>query len=120
MISFKRELFNRLGQHGWRRAEDAPEPPDWWADEVWVLESTWPPTECRVYLVFVVDPQWEGPRERGQGVWAVSASLDCPDSRFDVRLTLDRGWRGRLPELFAYLSALRNLVGWVIGCLEQW
>ena len=75
------KLLSQLEPHGWTKLEDRETRTlDWWADEIWVLASLWRPQECRVYLTFVVDPQWEGPRAPGEGVWCVTAALEtCGD-----------------------------------------
>ena len=78
------ELLNQLAEHGWdvEHIENAvSEGPklEWWADEIWILRSVWSPQDCRAYVTFLVDPQTptEG-RRRGEGVWAVKASLKRP------------------------------------------
>jgi hypothetical protein len=115
MVTQQEELYRQLETFGWRKVDGA-EPDDqlldWWADEVWVLESLWEPQECHVYLTFVVDPQWDSHRKKGQGVWGVTASLHGPAQWSDVELNLMRPGRRRegLPEFFAGLAKLRT--GW--------
>jgi hypothetical protein len=29
----------------------------WWVDEAWRLTSVWSPTNTKVYLMFIIDPQ---------------------------------------------------------------
>jgi hypothetical protein len=108
MTTQQKRLFRELEVHGWRKLEEEAEDRtrDWWADEVWELESIWSPRSCRVYLTFVVDPQWEGPRAKGQGVWAVSASRTGPMQWSPVQLPLGRGWER---ELTAFLTGLARL-----------
>jgi hypothetical protein len=113
MITQQEELYRQLETFGWRKVDDAgPDDQllDWWADEVWVLESLWEPQECRVYLTFVVDPQWDDHRKKGQGVWGVTAALDGPAQSSEVELNLRRPGRRRegLPEFFAGLAKLRT------------
>ena len=107
-------MLNQLPEHGWRVAEVGEEL-EWWADEMWVLESVWTPAGGRAYVTFMVDPQFDGVRKKGEAVWAVMASPGRPDSRLNVEgeftLSLGRGWKRRLPEFFEHLSALRGQGG---------
>ncbi len=54
---------------------------EWWADEVWKLKSTWSPEGVVVYLTFLVDPQHEGNRKKGEAVWGIGCSKTSPLSR---------------------------------------
>lgn len=111
MRTQRTELFSRLPEHGWRVA-GAEENLEWWADEMWLLESVWSPAGSRAYVTFLVDPQFDGPRTKGEAVWAVMASPARPTSRLRVEgeftLSLGQGWKNRLPDLFEHLSALRG------------
>jgi len=103
---FENELKNR----GWiiSAKEICPE---WWADELWVLESIWSPLGVRAHITFLVDPQIDVPskRKKGQQVWAVSVSASKPRGPFDGdhALPLGRGWRSGLPEFFDMLDRFR-------------
>lgn len=118
-MSFQRtELFNQLPQQGWNvtNVEDADsEWPklEWWADEIWILQSTWSSQECRVYFTFLVDPQTTiHGRKKGEGVWAVKASLMRPkqwmSEEGEIYLTLGHGWQEMLPGFLEEVAALRN------------
>jgi hypothetical protein len=73
----KAQLRRQLADHGWEvvAAEDGEE---WWADELWTAQSRRNLWGHELVLTFLVDPQWEGPRKKGQGVWAVAASRGRP------------------------------------------
>jgi len=111
MQSQRTELLSQLPEHGWQVA-DEEENLEWWADEMWLLESAWSPIGSRVYITFLVDPQFDGDRKKGEAVWALMASPAKPSSRLDVEgeftLSLGQGWKKRLPDFFAHLSALRS------------
>lgn len=109
MLTQQREIQDKLEQFGWRRVAPPDYTLDWWADEVWLLRSMWSPQEYQIFLTFVVDPQWSGPRAKGQGVRAVAASTGQLEPRGAVRLILGRGWKERLPAFFADLARLRQL-----------
>ena len=105
-------LLNRLTEYGWRVAgeEDNLE---WWADEMWVLESMWSPVGIRVYITFLVN-QMAGPdRRKGEAVTEVMASLAKPAYRGSaegVYLDIGQDWKERLPEFFENLSLLRSQI----------
>jgi hypothetical protein len=101
-------LEKRLDRYGWEKAATRSEDLEWWADEVWVLQSIWSPQECRLYLTFIVDPLFEGPRQKGQAVWSVEASLEQPAHHGQVSLDFSAGWQERIPAFFAGLDMLRD------------
>lgn len=111
MHTQRTELLNLLPAHGWRLA-GLEENLEWWADEMWRLESAWSPVGTPAYVTFLVDPMFEGSRKKGEAVWAVMASPDRPISRLqDSELTMSLGqdWKKRLPDFFQQLSSLRNV-----------
>lgn len=107
-------LLDWLPEHGWRVAAEE-ENLEWWADEMWVLESIWSPVGNRAYITFLVDPMGGPGRRKGEAVWAVLASLAKPVSRLPAEggftLDLGQGWKERLPEFFEHLSMLRSQSG---------
>ena len=111
MQTQKTELLNRLPEHGWRVVSEE-ENLEWWADEMWVLESVWSPVGSRAYITLLVDPMVGPNRRQGEAVWAVMASLRKPISRLSAEgkftLSFGQGWKLRLPEFFEHLSALRS------------
>ncbi len=108
MVTQQNGVREQLEKHGWEIVKITDINLEWWADEVWLLKSTWSPHGCLVFLTFVVDPQWDGPRKKGQGIWAVTAALEEPQQWSDVTLSLGRGWEKQLPEFFTALSKLRS------------
>lgn len=98
-----------LPQFGWELAEVEDDPQEWWADAIWRIESVWHTANPTRYLTLLVDPQRDGPRKKGEGVWAVGTSVERPRSRSEAEgaplLTLGRGWRERLPD---FLKRLRE------------
>jgi hypothetical protein len=111
MQAQRTELLNRLPEHGWRVA-GVEENLEWWADEMWLLESVWSPVGSRAYITLLVDPMVGPDRRKGEAVWAAMASVAKPTSRLSAEgeftLSFGRGWEGRLPEFFEHLSALRS------------
>ena len=76
----RNQILAALPETGWGLA-DRQTPEDWWIDELWRLESVWSPRGRVAYLLFLVDPQWDGPRRFGEGVWAVACSKTLPNDR---------------------------------------
>ena len=116
MEAQRAEILKRLGRHGWELSEVEDEMLEWWADEVWLLESVWSPPGARAYVTFLVDPQSDTRnRKRGHGIWAVKASAARPTDWLaeegEYTLSLGRGWEEELPHLFEYLDALRRRGG---------
>ena|SRR5215475_9152655 len=119
MITQRKKLLELLPRHGWEviNIEDHLrdwKSSEWFIDELWEIESDWSPKGLKVWITFLVDPQTPNliERKKGQGVWAVKASLrKPPDSRIgdaEVYLSLNSGWENRLPEFFNRLSDLRK------------
>ena len=111
MLTQKARLLARFEEAGWRLLETEPEVLDWWADEILVFESDWSPRGRRLYLTFLVDPMWDGPRGQGQAVWAVAASRsaprDLPSTRDGPLLSLGRGWERELDSFIESVNRLR-------------
>ena len=111
MQAQRQELLNQLAGHGWRVASQEEEL-EWWADEMWRIESLWSPVGSLAYVTFLVDPQSHHERKRGEDVWAVMASIARPVSRLNVEgeftVSLGRGWKRELPAFFEHLAFLRR------------
>jgi hypothetical protein len=111
MQAQRQELFNQVHEQGWRIV-DQEQQPDWWADELWQLESLWSPVGSLACVTFLVDPMSDASRLKGEHVWAVSGSRTKPASRREAEaeftLSLGQGWKERLPEFLNHLAALRG------------
>ena len=113
MKAQKKGLLDLLAKQGWLVTE-VEEGTEWWADEIWLLESSWSPVGGRAFVTFLVDPQVSNSRSRRKGE-AVHAVLVSPNRPGDWRWVPDGftlyfgpGWAERLPDFSAHLSALRN------------
>lgn len=113
MKAQRAEILTQLARHGWRASPVEDHELEWWADEMWSLESARTPVGARAYVTFLVDPQIPHGRARrkGESVWAVMASpakpRDWQPDEQSLTLSLGRGWRQRLPEFFAHLARSR-------------
>jgi hypothetical protein len=108
----KSELLGLLDRHGWQRAAII-EPSEWWADDIWLMRSTWSPQASEFHLTFLVDPQAET-RQRAPGgsVWAVKASIRTAErwqqSDGEITLELGAGWKDRFEPFAAAVSRFRD------------
>jgi hypothetical protein len=50
MDSQKRQLEDALTVSGWRIADREPILSEWWADEIWTIESVWRPVGFTLFL----------------------------------------------------------------------
>jgi hypothetical protein len=114
MQAQKAELFEQMSEQGWSVAKVEDWQLEWWADEIWLLESTWSPVGSRAYLTFLVDPMvedWQH-RKKGESVWALQVSPSKPESRTSpegcFQISLNQGWRKELPAFLKHLSLLRE------------
>jgi hypothetical protein len=113
MTTHQKELLARLQEAGWELIS-ADEPNEWWADEIWLIRSTWSPQSAQFYLTFLVDPQLDLHRKRRkhEGVWAVAATATLPVHRHSVGkkslFSLGHGWEERLPDFISEISNLRR------------
>jgi hypothetical protein len=112
MLTQREELAGRLPENGWRLLGVEDSSLEWWADEIWLIESAWSPRGFRLYLTFLVDPMADTQRAKGQSLWAVGTSTARPTDRRPAEgeplLSLGHGWRSHLAEFFAGLAGLRS------------
>jgi len=95
MQTQRAELLSQLSENGWRIAS-IEQNLEWWADEMWLIESTWSPVGSNAYVTFLVDPQFDGVR------------IDRLNTEDEFTLSLGQGWQKRLPEIIEHLSAIRH------------
>lgn len=113
MKAQRAEIQSQLGKRGWNIVGVEDQSLEWWADEIWRLESAWSPVGARAYVTFLVDPQSSARnRKKGQDVWAVKVSPVRPGDWLkgvgEFTLSLGRGWEESLPDFFEHLAILRG------------
>jgi len=100
-------IRDALSRHGWLVADvERPFENEWWATEIWQIESNWSPQGVTAYLTFQIDP--EGTPD---DVWAVCASQDQPTRRptsRDPAVSLHHVWQQEVPEFVTNLSRFRS------------
>jgi hypothetical protein len=113
MQAYKVQLRHRLADHGWEVVE-VIDSDDWWADEYWEVASRRNAWGLEVVLTFLVDPQWDAPRKKGQGVWAITTTNSIPPDRLSAdrciaELPMVKGrFDEKLAAFVASLDAYRN------------
>jgi hypothetical protein len=73
---YKYQIEQELNKRNWEVVEIASDT-DWWDDEHWKVQFLYDPT-ISFYVCFIVDPQFEGLRKKGQGIYEINASLNLP------------------------------------------
>jgi hypothetical protein len=95
MASYKKQLIKALAAHGWEQLYVRVDDLEWWADESWTLHSIRESHGFEVIVTFVVNPGWEGPRKKGQGVYVISATArepkTWPEAEGGLRLRMNEG-----------------------------
>lgn len=78
MFAQQNKLKGLFGKFGWELIETQIPNNNIWIAEIWLIKSIWSPTDCCVFIRFLVDDQWEDRTRMKYGVWAVSLSLKQP------------------------------------------
>jgi hypothetical protein len=101
----------KRSEYGWHVVSCERDNLEWWADEIWAVESKCTPQGFTLFLTWLVDPQWDDHRRPGQAVWAVATCLRRPTDRLEAEgkplLSLHHWPRG-VAEFLAELSVLRD------------
>lgn len=101
----KEQLLARLTERGWSVTRHTAEL-DWWAQEIWALESIWRPSGYTLFLTFLTDPQ-PGSTDP---FWKVGTCPRWPENRNEAGeepCLAFRGWVEALPGFIRDLDQLR-------------
>jgi hypothetical protein len=79
MKHYKELLLKKLSNTGWELVEQDDDF-DWWLEEAWKIKSIHQSYGLELYILFLVDPQYEG-FKKSQAVWAVMAVKEIPNNR---------------------------------------
>lgn len=110
-----KELFDK---YGWELIET--QIPNYnWIAEIWVIKSTWSPTDCYVFISFEVDAEWTDRARKKDGVWMIKLSLEQPQNWQNDTINIDikdedyfqigikTHFEKRISEIFDSLNYLR-------------
>ena len=101
-----------LLKKGWELTEIG-KAKDWWDDEHWVVQYTYDPS-ISFYLCFIVDPQFEDFRKKGQGIYQLLGSTKFPESWNDTSSKISsismtkRKFNCKLSEFMIELEQFKN------------
>lgn len=73
---YKFQIEQELIKHNWG-ISSIDISSEWWDDESWKVEYNYDKLIV-FYLSFIVDPQFENPRKKGQGIYEIKASSEFP------------------------------------------
>lgn len=78
---YKYQIEQELNKKNWEIVLiDTSE--EWWDDEHWKVQFKFDPNIC-FYICFIVDPQFDVQRKKGQGIYEVKASTEFPKKWYD-------------------------------------
>jgi hypothetical protein len=115
MKHYKELLLKKLSASGWELIEQ-DDNTDWWLDEAWRVKSTAQHWGEEIYILFLVDPQYDGTK-KDTAVWAVMAVKKVPNQRPTgdqgiVEMDLQKGKLDQKLEAFIQgINAYRNDIG---------
>lgn len=107
-MEFQRQTIReKLIEKGWKITELEKVELDWWASEMWLIESVWSPIGKTAYITFLFEPS------EAEEVWDIVASSEKFEYRGDRKKSFflnikTSGWKKDLPEFIKYLSEIRN------------
>lgn len=115
MKHYKELLLKKLADSGWELvAQD--DDTDWWLEESWQIKSIQQNWGEEIYILFLVDPQYEGAK-KSQAVWAVMAVNEVPTERplgdeEIVQMDLVKGkFDQKLQDFVEGINEYRNTIG---------
>ena len=102
-MEFQRQTIReKIIENGWKITELESGELNWWASEMWLIESVWLPIGKTAFVIFLLEPS------EAKEVWAIKVSEEKP-VHWSGDFTLSRkGWEKELPEFMKYLSEIRN------------
>ena len=98
----KQTIREKILENGWNITELENVELDWWASEMWRIESVWSPIGATAFVTFLLEP------ENMEYVWAIMASEKKPVNRFGNFTLSLKGWESDLSAFTNFLSDIRN------------
>ena len=112
MKTYQQKLEDYLECSGWEISSKDSDHNFWWADDFWLLKSTWSPVGSVACLTFLVDPMFDGLRKAGEAVWAVGSSkyqpIDSNQAKSNSSIVLDKKFKENIEEFLDSLEELRG------------
>ena len=105
-MEFQRQTIReKLIKNGWKITELEKVELNWWANEMWRLESVWSPIGKTAFVTFLLEP------ENMKYVWDIIVSKEKPvdwggnPNYFSLSL---KRWEKELAAFMKFLSDIRN------------
>ena len=112
MKSYEQKMMDYLECDGWDIDRVNKDDLEWWADEIWVLNSNWSPTGSVAHITFLVDPMHEGSRKKGEAVWGLGCSKAYPASRQDAEscatISFGKSFKIKIMDFQLQMESLRT------------
>lgn len=114
MMTFPKfaSLAGRLETSGWSVSQAELPSDSWWVAEIWTLQSTWSPTDRRLYLSLLIDPGLETIPDtvEDKHIWAIAISHAFPESHSGEWLLLENTHNisRKIPVIVDKLTELRG------------
>ncbi len=109
---YKYQIEQELDKKNWEIVL-IDESREWWDDEHWKVQFKFD-QNIFFYLCFIVDPQFEGQRKKGQGIYEIKASTEFPknwnddSSEFASISMTKRKFEIKLKEFIEYLEKYKK------------
>jgi hypothetical protein len=118
-ITQRQQIRAGVVRRGWMVRDVDSAELEWWADELWELESRIRPQGSSAWLAFLVDPQAPSNRRPGTHVWAVGLAPRKPTElkSFLCTVAIRHRWERAVAALYERLDSLRR-PGMTITCRQ--
>jgi hypothetical protein len=100
----RKTIYDSISNSGWRISELERAELEWWASEIWLVESLWSPVGKTAFISFLYEPEFCTRGLDSNGVPERLAERSQPSS---CSLNLRSGWQEDLPGFIECLSGLR-------------
>lgn len=114
MKHYKEHLLSLMVNDGWELEHACDDHFEWFIDEQWVMKSVRHNWGLEVFITFMVDPLFEGPRKKGQGVEQFVATTESPNYVFGQKGLISkcflrkRNLKEKLNQFVNQLNAFRS------------
>ncbi len=107
MKYYKELLLKKLIDTGWELTE-RDDDTDWWLESSWKLTSIKQNYGHHIYVLFLVDPQYDG-QNKGSAVWAIGAYGQIPSDRpLDGEISFMHMVKGKFEEKLSLFTGEVN------------
>ena len=80
MKYYKELLLDKLSKEGWELEENNEDIKEWWFESYWRVKSIRQAYGHEVYILFLVDPQYDG-QDKSSAVFSIGAFTKLPPEK---------------------------------------